>query len=308
LEADLLQSGTEPTLGTVVRAYGGFYFVRLDANAEVVNCRSRGKVRQSARESQRALLVGDRVRLSLAGGEPVVEATLPRTSELIRPPIANVDLVLVVIAAANPAPNLLFADRLLVSVERAALEALVIVNKVDLVTTDAAEDLAGYFQRAGYSTFRTSAKGLPGVDEVRLALKGRTATVAGASGVGKSTLINALLPGSSRETGELSDKLSRGRHTTRHSELWPLPGGGYLADTPGFTALELEVLEPRQLAEFFPEMANLHGDCRFVGCLHEKEPDCAIKTAVASGEISEGRYAHYLVMLAEAKSRPTWMR
>lgn len=299
---------TGPMQGTVVRAYGGFYFVKLDDSGEVISCRSRGKVRRGAQEVQRALLVGDRVQLELAGDEPVVQCALPRTSELIRPPVANIDLVLVVVAAANPSPNLLFADRLLVSVEHAALESLVLINKVDLVTPEEASGLRRYFEAATYTPILTSVKRGDGLDEVRALLHGRTATVAGASGVGKSALINALVPGSARETGDVSDRLQRGRHTTRHSELLSVPGDGFVADTPGFTAIELAPLEPRQLAVLFPEMESLEGRCRFVGCLHEKEPGCAVKEAVASGAIGEERYQHYLMMLSEAKARPSWMR
>lgn len=281
--------------GIIVKGTGGFYDVLTD-QGKIVTCRLRGRLRL---EDER-VLVGDRVKITCSDREGVVEEVLPRSNTLIRPPIANVDQVMVVAAAAQPDPIPLLFDRILVHVEKAGLKAFLVINKVDLAP-DAAEELKEYYQTAGYPVLLASAAQGRGLEEVRECLKGRITTLAGPSGVGKSSLINALAPGFSLETGDISEKLRRGRHTTRTVSLLALPWGGLIADTPGFSRLEMIDIEVEDLQYMFPEFEPYHSECQFRGCLHRHEPNCRVKEAVADGAIARQRYEHYLLFLDEVE-------
>jgi ribosome biogenesis GTPase len=293
--------------GVVVRAYGGFYYVLpASLTGEPRPCRVRGRLKRLAGR----ILVGERVEYeppATATGEGVIEALRPRKVALLRPPVANVDQLLAVISAASPPPDLLQLDRLLCLAGRAGVRPAVCLNKVDLVAPAEADELLRPYRAAGFPAAAVSARTGASLDEVRRWLCGRVSVFAGRSGVGKTALANRLVPDRQAKTGEVSARLRQGRHTTRHAEFLALPGGGLLADTPGFAVLQDEgLVQPEQVAELYPEVARLGGDCRFRGCLHDQEPDCAVRQAVEAGEVSAGRYERYLVLVREARERRPW--
>lgn len=280
--------------GIIIQGKGGFYQV-LTESGETVTCRLRGRLRL---EGDR-VLVGDRVQITRTGAaEGVVEELLPRETCLQRPPIANVEQVLVVMAAASPDPDLILLDRILVHAELAGLKAVVVINKSDL-DEEAAQSLQATYASTGYPMIRSSTKTGVGLEEIRAALKGRVSTFAGPSGVGKSSLINAIEPGYALQTGDVSVKLGRGRHTTRSVSLLPLSFGGLIADTPGFSRLEMVDTEPEELQHLFPEFGEYFGQCQFRSCLHRNEPNCAVKEAVSANLLARSRYEHYLLFLDE---------
>ena len=283
--------------GIIVKGIGGTYDVQTEAG--LVACTLRGRLR--LRDDR--VLVGDRVEISREPGDSrgVVESILPRTSELTRPAIANVDQAVVVTAVQNPAPNLLLLDRILVQAELAGIDCIVVFNKGDLDPKGAVE-LRAMYAKISYPTLITSAQEKRGLEELRAMLQGRITTLAGPSGAGKSSLLNALEPGLNLETANVSAKTQRGRHTTRSVELLSV-GGGLVADSPGFSRLNIEPEQQRDLQFAFPEFCDYLESCRFRGCLHHQEPGCMVKDAVQRGEILERRYEHYLIMLGEAAPR-----
>lgn len=284
--------------GIVFRGRGGFFDVM--AGQEEYRCTLRGRLRHLNQE----VLVGDRVRVRVVrAGEGVIEEVLPRKSRLIRPAVANVDQVVVVMALAEPNPDLALLDRLLVMVEAEGLGAVICLNKADLVAEAATETIYRIYHGLGYRVMVTSAKDGRGIAELRQALAGRVNVFAGPSGVGKSSLLNAIQPGLRLKTGEVSAKIGRGRHTTRHVELIALNSGGMVADTPGFSQLWLPDIPKENLSHFFPEMDTYRGKCRFTSCLHLREPDCAVRDAAERGEITRSRYEHYVEFLQELITR-----
>lgn len=283
--------------GTIVKGHGGFYFV--ESGGQIYTCRLRGKLKRQPG----GILVGDRVSfLPLPGREGAVEAILPRQNQLLRPKIANVEQAVLIFAAATPEPDWLLLDKLLLFCYQAGITARICFNKADVATESFLKGVETYRQ-AGFDTLLASALQGQGVETLRDWLKDRVSLVAGPSGVGKSSLLNAVDPSLGLETGEVSRKLGRGRHTTRMVELFSLRIGGWVADTPGFSLLELpQQLTPSALAQAYPEMARLQ-PCRFESCLHRKEPGCLVKEKVACGEISQDRYARYLYLLEELEQR-----
>ena len=273
----------------------GFYTVQLRDGRAVV-CLLRGRVRR-----EDVVLVGDRVRVSLTGdGRGVIEEVFTRTTRLHRPPVANITRMVAVIALARPEPDLELLDRLLVVAEATGLSPLVCFNKADLVGPEQVQPLVQTYHRAGYRVVVTSALTGYGLDQLREHLRGHVSTLSGPSGVGKSALINALCPEAGQATGEVSERLGRGRHTTRTVRLLPLPDGGLLADTPGFSRLDLSDIAPRKLPWLMRDIARLSAGCRFGrGCLHGAEPDCAVREAVQQGELARSRYQHYLRLFEE---------
>ncbi|MGB4231357.1 MAG: ribosome small subunit-dependent GTPase A [bacterium] len=279
--------------GIIIKAVGGFYFV--DTPAGEYRCYLRGRVKREI-----APLVGDRVKIRPVDGESaVIEEVLPRQNSLIRPPIANLDQCIVVAAMADPSLNLKQLDRFLVLIQAASLEAIICFNKVDLVPAVEVAAVADIYRQAGFVVVLTSVKTGVGIETLAELLEGKISVLAGPSGAGKSSLLNKIQPGFSLQVGEVSRKLGRGRHTTRHVELLPLPGKGRVADTPGFTSLYLTGLERRELMYYFPEFIDLAPHCRFSPCLHWQEPECAVKEGVKQGKIDKGRYKHYLDFLKE---------
>lgn len=284
--------------GVVARIIHGFCDV--DTEEATVRCRFRGRLRRDVLD----ILPGDRVELAvLPDGAGVVERVLPRTTELHRPAVANVDTVAVVFSISEPDLNRLLLDRFLVQVEREGIRAVLCLNKIDLARGDDARarlrEVVALYSSIGYEVVLASAKTGEGVDGLRVALGGRISVFAGRSGVGKSSLLNALQPELALRTGELSGKLRAGRHTTRHVELLKVGAASFVVDTPGFSYLGLVDLDERDLAATFPEMRDYLGRCKFASCLHHHEPACAVKDAVVAGRIDQGRYRHYTEFLEE---------
>ncbi|MEW5763140.1 MAG: ribosome small subunit-dependent GTPase A [Bacillota bacterium] len=281
----------------IVKILGGYFYVH--DGARVRPCVVRGRVK--ARER---LLVGDRVLLSaLPDGKGVVEEVRPRVNSLGRPPVANVDQAVLVFSFAQPPPDLFLLDRLLVLAAYAGVTPLVVASKADLAANAAAHTWPAIYRRAGYEVLVTSTVTGAGLEALAAALAGRISVLAGPSGSGKSSLLNALAPQLLRKTGDISRRLGRGRHTTREVTLLPLSGSGWVADTPGFSVLELPPLEERELAGYFPEIAALSERCRFTGCLHYREQGCAVKQGVAGGLVAPSRYEHYKSFLKEILAR-----
>lgn len=287
--------------GLVTRTHSNIHYVRT--GQDLVECRLRGRFKVENVQ----VLAGDRVKVTLLpDGTGVIEDVLPRSTQLARPPVANVDLAVIVFTVREPELDLTLLDRFLVLGEAANLDILACLNKVDLAEPEELERLVNWCRRAGYEFVPTSARDGRGLDTLEAALRGRIAVFAGQSGVGKSSLLNRLEPGLRLRTGEVSRKVRRGRHTTRHVELVPLAGGGMVADTPGFTYLKFEGLSPAGLAGLFPEMRPFIPQCKFASCRHRQEPACAVKQAVADGDIDEQRYADYLVFLGEIEQAQRW--
>lgn len=283
--------------GIIIKGYSGFYYVQTDS--EVWECTLRGKYRIKNQD----FLVGDRVIIRpVNDGKAVIEKVLTRTNQLVRPPVANVEQVIIVMSLGNPPPDLMLLDRLLVMGEFHGLELVIAFNKADLVSQDFMEQHCSIYKNIGYTVILSSAKTLMGINELRECLKDKISVLAGPSGVGKSSLLNAVQPGLSLKTGEVSHKSRRGRHTTRHVELLGLAGGGFVADTPGFSRLDLPEMLREDLAYYFPEIAELQVNCRFASCLHHTEPDCAVRSAVDAGSVDTGRYNNYLYLLEEVIS------
>lgn len=277
--------------GTILSGVGGTYEVQTEQ--EKLLCSLRGRLRLS----DERVLVGDRVLVTKEGERGVVEQILPRTSMLKRPPIANLDQVIAVFAVQDPMPSLILLDRILVNAELVNLPSVIVFNKGDLNQSEA-EKLQSMYEGISYQTLITSAEEGLGLDALKKLLRGKTSSLVGPSGVGKSSLLNALDPSLNLETQAVSTKVQRGKHTTRSVQLIPL-AGGYVADTPGFSQLTLGPDQQGELQGAFRDFQVFAADCRFRGCLHRHEPSCAVKDAVERGEIFPHRYEHYLVLLDE---------
>lgn len=275
-----------------MKGYAGFYYVFADDR--VWECSLRGRFRVQ----KQSFIPGDKVLIRVgAGDKATIEQVLERRNFLLRPNIANVDQAVIISALTQPDPDYNLIDRLLIQITKSEIDILLVFTKADLIQ---ATDLTAvnYYRRIGYKALVVSNKtgqGIPGVEE---RIKGRISVLAGPSGSGKSSLLNSLDPGRERKTGEVSRKIGRGKHTTRYVELMPI-AGGLVADTPGFSSLFLPEMKREELQTFFVEFAKQRGDCRFKSCLHDQEPDCAVKDAVANGEILPSRYAHYIQFLKE---------
>ena len=287
--------------GKVVKGIAGFYYV-TDRQGKIYECKARGIFRNRNTK----LLVGDDVDFEILDeAERLGNVTeiLPRKNKLIRPAAVNVDQVLLLFACREPEPNFGLLDRFLIQMDRQGCRTEICFGKCDLADPERREELKEIYRNTGYGiTFFSSVTG-EGMEEIRALLRGKTPVLAGPSGVGKTSLRNVLVPDTAGETGELSRKLQRGKHTTRHTEIFVVEEETYLLDTPGFTALELENAEPEEFREFFPEFMPFWNGCRFHGCLHLQEPDCLVKEAVATGRISRERYDSYCQMVREARER-----
>ncbi len=289
--------------GLIIRLQSGFYTVQTETGLLV--CRLRGRLKKGPRGGDVAAL-GDRVLVTpTGGGRGMIEAVLERQRALSRLAptpggsyqqilIANPDLAVYVFACAKPAPRFGMLDRFLVMSEKQGIPALLIANKVDLITLETATLLFGHYPPLGYPVIYTSALTAQGIDELRQVLRGKISVFAGPSGVGKSSLLNLLLPGLHLHAQEVRRRTAKGRHTTVVRQLYPLPDGGYVADTPGLKALALWDVEPEELDGYFPEMRPLVSQCQFSNCTHVHEPGCAVLAAVASGRVHPARYQSYL--------------
>ena len=290
--------------GKIIKGIAGFYYVDV-IESGVYECRAKGIFRK---EKQKPL-VGDQVEIDVIDEEKKTGNLIKiedRKNTLLRPAVANVDQALVIFAVSKPNPNLGLLDRFLVTMARQNLAAVICFNKLDLKEDTA--DLKRIYENSGCRVMFTSTKTGEGIEEVRKMLYGKTTTVAGPSGVGKSSMINLLYPHAAMETGEVSQKIDRGKHTTRHSELFRMNPETYLIDTPGFTSLYLEDLEADQLKNYFYEFSHVQNGCRFQGCVHAKEPDCAVKEAVQKGQISRERYESYLALYHELKENRRFIK
>ena len=275
--------------GKIVKGIAGFYYVHV-AESGIYECKAKGAFRNQKVKP----LVGDNVRLEVLDEEQKkgnIEEILPRKNELIRPAVANIDQALVIFAAAKPKPNFNLLDRFLILMQYQKVPAVVCFNKQDMVDAEELQLLKNTYESAGYQVIFTSAAKEEGIQAVRDLLKGKTTTVAGPSGVGKSSLINLLSPEAEMETGDISRKIERGKHTTRHSELFALDENTFICDTPGFSSI------------YFPEIAEYEPFCRFQGCAHIHEPGCGVKEALEEKKISPIRYDNYKLLYEELKDK-----
>jgi ribosome biogenesis GTPase len=242
------------------------------------------------------------VDILVENGKGSIEKIYPRTSYLIRPTVANIDVLVIVVAAAEPEPNILLIDKLLVNSENVGIKPVILINKTDVKS---GKELKEIYEKAGYPVVLTCAKEKDIKKEILPYIKDKTSAFAGLSGVGKSTILNSITD-TNQETGEISDRIKRGKHTTRHVELLELPEGGYVLDTPGFSSFELNTIKADELYKYFPEMRDFTDMCRFKGCVHINEPDCVVKEKVASGEIAKSRYESYTELFGELKKIKEW--
>ena len=289
--------------GITFKSLSGFYYV--DCGGGTVTCRARGKFRHEKVKP----LVGDRVEVTArADGSGTVDVVLPRKNEFQRPAVADIDLLVVVASGAIPITDPFLIDRVVAMAERRGCESVICFNKWDL---EQPADLYETYCRAGFPTLRVSAETGEGMEELSRLIAGKVCAFTGNSGVGKSSILNALEPTFQLQVGDVSEKLGRGRHTTRHVELFRLKNGTVVADTPGFSSFEEEDgvgCAPEELQYAFREFAPYLDRCRFVGCAHVKEKDCAVLEALAAGEISPTRHASYVRLYEQAKEVPEWGR
>lgn len=284
-----------------MKGIAGFYYVGV-AESGVYECKAKGIFRKDKIKP----LVGDDVEIEVLNEEEKlgnIVKILPRRSELIRPAVANIDQALVIFAAREPKPNLSLLDRFLVIMEKQDVPVIICFNKQDLCDEEEVGRLKEIYEACGYPVVLASAKQGEGIEEIKSRLRGKTTTVAGPSGVGKSSLTNLLQNEVQMETGEISKKLGRGRHTTRHSQIIQIEEDTWLYDTPGFTSFYVEEIEKEELRFYFREFFKYEGTCRFQGCTHTHEPGCMVKNALEEGKISKERYENYLELYGELKEK-----
>ena len=291
---------TEKTEGRILRSLSGFYDVQTPGG--LITCRARGILREAGNSP----LTGDLVEITVEKGKGMVERILPRKNHFIRPAVANVDALVVFAANVNPVTEPFLIDRVAAIAGDQNVDVYLCVNKCDL---DPAYDLVRIYEHAGFPVICTSAETGEGVQELRSLLEGKLTAFTGNSGVGKSSILNRLAPELKLETGEVSEKLGRGRHTTRHVELYRLGEDTYVADTPGFSSFDtdqMELILKENLQYAFPDFGSFIGKCRFDDCSHRKEPDCAVRAAVEAGGIEKSRYESYLKLYEKSSQIKAW--
>ncbi|KXG75990.1 putative ribosome biogenesis GTPase RsgA [Thermotalea metallivorans] len=291
----ILKRGLPMIDGTIVKGIGGFYYV--NTGDKIYECKARGKFRKE----KITPLVGDCVKITVDGlsGQGVIEEILDRKTELIRPPVANVDHAVVVFAVHQPEPNLSLLNRFLILAESQEIDITICLNKMDLAQHEDLCSLTDIYRRIGYEVIMTSTKQNIGIEDLKGRLENRITVFAGPSGVGKSSLLNSIQPNLKLQTGEVSQKIERGKHTTRHVELLALDFGGWVLDTPGFSSLHLDFIEADGLQYLFREFHDFIGTCKFNGCKHLSEPGCAIKKALENHQIYPSRYESYTQLYEE---------
>ena len=283
--------------GLIVKAIAGFYYVETENG--IVQCRARGKFRKNDQKP----LVGDIAEITLVGSDGAVDRVIDRKNCLERPSVANIDRLYIVSAYTLPSPDFLMIDRLTVIAEMNGIEPVIVFNKSDLGDITA---YASVYKKAGFRTFVVSCETGENMDELRHDISDGISVFTGNSGVGKSSILNNILDGVKLETGEVSEHLGRGRHTTRHVELYRTSAGGYVADTPGFSSIENKPILKDELALYFSDFADFRDGCRFVGCSHTCEKGCKVIEAVESGLIMKSRHDSYKQMYEEAKTIKEW--
>lgn len=287
--------------GKIIRGIAGFYYVHIHGKG-IIECKAKGVFRNKKVKP----LVGDNVELEILDEDNntgnIIEI-LPRKNSLIRPAVANVDQAVVIFAASFPKPNLNLLDRFLLMMQMQDVQTVICINKIDDTDNSEIDRIVDNYKNSGCNVYRTSTVTGEGIEEFGKCLKGKTSVLAGPSGVGKSSVMNCLFPEADMATGEISEKIKRGKHTTRHSELFCLADDVYVMDTPGFTSLNLPDVEKEDLKEFYPEFDEYRDQCRFLGCVHINEPDCAVKSAVEEDRISSGRYENYKQFYEEISNR-----
>lgn len=277
--------------GVIVKGIGGFYYVKAEGGT--YECKARGIFRKDSIVP----LPGDRVIISVVDEEKKIgniEEILPRDLQLIRPAVANINQIALVISVRSPLPDLYLLDKLLITVEKKEISAVICINKIDLDKDEEHNTLVDSYKNTGFRTIILSSVLNTGFDELEKALTDRITVFAGQSGVGKSTILNRVLDSYVMETGSLSDKIGRGKHTTRHAELIELKSGGFVVDTPGFSSFELTDMMPNELQMYYPEFREHFGKCKFNSCSHISEPGCDVKSDLEKGLIDSGRYSRYI--------------
>lgn len=285
--------------GKIIKGIAGFYYVYVEGHG-IYECKAKGIFRKDHVKP----LVGDDVIVDVLDESKMlgnIREILPRRSALIRPAVANVDQALVIFAIVKPNPNFNLLDRFLIRMERQNLPTIICFNKQDIATDEEKEALRKAYETCGYQVCFISALENEGIEQIRKLLAGKTTTVAGPSGVGKSSLINQLAPKANMETGAISEKIERGKHTTRHSEIIAIGEETYIVDTPGFTSLDISEITKEELGNYYPEFVQYEPYCKFSGCAHISEPSCGVKDAVEAGKISRVRYENYKVLYQELK-------
>lgn len=285
--------------GKIIKGIAGFYYVHVEKHG-IYECKAKGIFRKDHVKP----LVGDDVIVDILDETQMlgnIREILPRKSALVRPAVANVDQALVIFAIVKPNPNFNLLDRFLIRMERQKLPTIICFNKQDIASAQEKEALQKAYETCGYRVCFVSALENEGLDQVRKLLTGKTTTVAGPSGVGKSSLINRLAPKANMATGAISEKIERGKHTTRHSEIIALGDSTYIVDTPGFTSLDISEITKEELGNYYPEFVQYEPYCKFSGCAHISEPSCGVKAAVEEGKISRVRYENYKVLYQELK-------
>lgn len=291
-------------LGVVMKGIGGFYYIKSSFHG-IIECKARGIFRKD----DIIPLPGDKVSFSIIDTNKntgLIEEILPRSSELVRPAVANVTQLVVVVAVKSPQPDFLLLDKMLITASLKNIKPIILFNKIDRSSGQDIERIKKVYENTGYDLFFLCAKSHEGFDDLMGILKENITVFAGQSGVGKSTILNRLAGAAVMETGEVSDKIERGRHTTRHAELLELSNGGLVVDTPGFSSFELTGVELNDLELHYPEFINHLGRCRFNGCSHINEPDCVVKEAVENGDIDNERYerfVHFYSLLKKQKDQ-----
>ena len=278
--------------GKIIKGIGGFYYIKTEEG--IIECKARGKFRNKSLKP----MVGDNVKIKIENGKGTIEDIDERTSKLIRPTVANVTQAFVVFAVKNPDLNFDLLNRFLVLCESNNIKVIVALNKIDLVNEEEKENLKKRINSIGYEVLFINAKRGIGVKDLKERLSNNVTVLCGPSGAGKSTLINTLTDKEHMETGEVSEKIGRGKHTTRHSELIEV-SDGYIVDTPGFSTLDVNFINKEELRYCFPDFEKFNNSCKYRGCLHYKEPGCAVKDAVENGEINKYRYEFYIRTLEE---------
>lgn len=290
--------------GKIIKGIAGLYYVHVPGRG-TYECKAKGAFRNQGKKP----LVGDDVEIDIlddTNGMGNIIHILERKNELIRPAVANVDQAMIIFAVASPKPNFNLLDRFLVMMQRQNVPTVICFNKQDLIEDSEIEKFQNIYASCGHNVAFISVQTGDGFSQVEEMLRGKTTVLAGPSGVGKSSLMNRLHPEANMETGQISHKIQRGKHTTRHSELIHVGGNTYVMDTPGFSSLYVEDMEKEELKDYFPEFAKHQQQCKFLGCNHLNEPECGVKTAVESGEISRIRYQNYELLFEELKNKRKW--